>query len=72
MSDAPALGLGVIGAGAFAQFVLSAADDVAAVEVVAVTDADHDRAQRLAAAHRAPPGRRPSGDCWTTTGSTRS
>jgi len=55
VSCAPALGLGVIGAGAFARFVLSAADDLPTVEVVAVTDADHDRAQRVAAAHRARP-----------------
>jgi predicted dehydrogenase len=52
MTDTP-LGLGVVGAGRFARFVLSAAAGVAAVRVVAVTDAVPGRAAELATIHGA-------------------
>lgn len=50
MSAAIPLGLGIVGAGAFAQFVATVAADLPEVHVIAVTDTDRGRAQRLAAA----------------------
>lgn len=48
MNPAEPLGLGLVGAGGFAQFVLSAAADLPEVRVLTVTDTDPDRAERLA------------------------
>jgi len=44
----PPLGLGVVGAGRFAQFVAGAVVDLAEVRLVAVADAEADRADQLA------------------------
>lgn len=53
MSLRPPLGLGIVGAGGFGQFVASAAAGMDEVRLVAVTDADTTRARRVADAHRA-------------------
>lgn len=48
------LGLGIVGAGGFARFVVSAAAHLADVDVVAATDTDLGRAHRLAAVATSP------------------
>lgn len=53
MTSAPPLGLGVVGTGGFARFVLSAATSLADVRVVAVTDVVAGRAAQVAATCRA-------------------
>lgn len=53
MTSTAPLGVGVLGAGGFAQFVLSAAATLPALEIVAVADTDTARAQWVAAEHQA-------------------
>lgn len=53
MISAEPIGVGVLGAGGFAQFVLSAAASIPELAIVAVTDPDTARAQRVADDHRA-------------------
>ncbi len=53
MTPVEPLSLGLIGAGGFARFVLSAVSDLPDVRLVAVTDADPDRARRLAGGYGA-------------------
>lgn len=48
MTEVKPLGLGLIGAGGFARFVLSALADLPDVRLVAVTDTDSSQARRLA------------------------
>lgn len=51
-SEAP-LGLGIVGAGGFARFLASAANDLPDVKIVAVVDTDSARADRFAHDHGA-------------------
>ena len=53
--NAPAtvLGLGIVGAGGFAEFVCSAAADLPDVAIAAVTDTHQGRAEKLAGAYTA-------------------
>lgn len=53
MTEVKPLGLGLIGAGGFARFVLSAVADLPDVRLVAVTDTDSSRARRLASGYAA-------------------
>jgi predicted dehydrogenase len=48
------VGLGIVGAGGFAGFVAAAVADLPSVRLAAVSDADTDRAARLAATHGVP------------------
>jgi predicted dehydrogenase len=48
--NAPALGLGIAGAGGFAEFINAAVANLQSVRLAAITDADHGRAARPATA----------------------